>query len=116
MNAALRPAAGAGPNCGRESRGRNRPQEPQGGIAMAYFVTGGTGFIGRFLIENLLKRGEPVYVLVRKGSQKKLAALRETWGADEERVVAVVGDLTKPSLCVPDPEPQKLKDKIQPLF
>jgi hypothetical protein len=83
---------------------------------MAYFVTGGTGFIGRFLIENLLKRGEPVYVLVRKGSQKKLAALRETWGVGEERVIAVVGDLTKPNLGVPDAELKKLKDKIKHLF
>ena len=55
---------------------------------MAYFVTGGTGFIGRFLIADLLKRGDPVYVLVRKGSQKKLAALRKDWGADEQRVIA----------------------------
>ena len=41
---------------------------------MHYFVTGATGFIGRYLVANLLRRGEPVYVLVRKGSQKKLAA------------------------------------------
>ena len=47
---------------------------------MAYFVTGATGFIGRFLVENLLKRGEPVFALVRKGSQKKLADLRESEG------------------------------------
>ena len=51
---------------------------------MAYFVTGATGFIGRFLVANLLKRGEPIYVLVRKGSTKKLAALREDyWEANE---------------------------------
>ena len=83
---------------------------------MAYFVTGGTGFIGRFLIENLLKRGEPVYVLVRKGSQKKLAALRENWGAGEERVIAVVGDLTQRNLGVSDAELKKLKDKIKHMF
>jgi NAD(P)-dependent dehydrogenase (short-subunit alcohol dehydrogenase family) len=85
-------------------------------MAMAYFVTGGTGFIGRFLIENLLKRGEPVYVLVRKGSQKKLAALRQGWGVDEKRVIAVVGDLTQPNLGVPDAELKKLKDKIKHMF
>ena len=43
---------------------------------MAYFVTGGTGFIGRFLVQNLLKRGQPVYALVRKSSQKKLEELQ----------------------------------------
>ncbi len=56
---------------------------------MAYFVTGATGFIGRFLVANLLKRGEPIYVLVRKGSVKKLAELRdEYWGATDKQVIA----------------------------
>ncbi len=60
---------------------------------MAYFVTGATGFIGRYLVLNLLKRGGPVYVLVRKGSEKKLAAARERWGADDKQVIGVPGDL-----------------------
>ncbi|HUH93626.1 MAG TPA: SDR family oxidoreductase [Casimicrobiaceae bacterium] len=83
---------------------------------MAYFVTGGTGFIGRFLIEKLLRRGEPVYVLVRKGSQKKLATLRENWGADGARVIAVVGDLTKPNLGASPAEVAKLKGKVNHVF
>ncbi|HKE38859.1 MAG TPA: SDR family oxidoreductase [Casimicrobiaceae bacterium] len=83
---------------------------------MAYFVTGGTGFIGRFVVANLLNRGEPVYVLVRKGSQKKLASLREIWNADETRVVAVTGDLAKPNLGVAEAEIAKLKGKIKHIF
>ena len=35
---------------------------------MTYFVTGGTGFIGRFLIDKLARREGNIYVLVRKGS------------------------------------------------
>jgi NAD(P)-dependent dehydrogenase (short-subunit alcohol dehydrogenase family) len=92
------------------------PRDDRGGIAMAYFVTGGTGFIGRFLVSNLLKRSEPVYVLVRKDSQKKLNALRAEWGAGEESVIAVAGDLTKPRLGVADAELKKLKGKIKHLF
>jgi NAD(P)-dependent dehydrogenase (short-subunit alcohol dehydrogenase family) len=83
---------------------------------MAYFVTGGTGFIGRFLIGNLLKRGEPIYVLVRKGSQKKLAGLRKEWGASEAQVIAVVGELAKPMLGVTESEIVKLKGKTKHFF
>ncbi len=83
---------------------------------MAYFVTGATGFIGRYLVANLLRRGEPVYVLVRKGSQKKLAALREHWGADEKQVIAITGDLSKERMGVADADIRKLKGKVKHLF
>ena len=84
---------------------------------MAYFVTGATGFIGRFLVANLLKRGEPIYVLVRKGSVKKLAELREDyWGATEAQVIGVVGDLGKANLGVAPDDLKKLKGKIAHFF
>lgn len=83
---------------------------------MAYFVTGATGFIGRFLVVNLLRRGKPIYVLVRRNSQRKLDALREEWGADDKQVIPIVGDLTKPNLGVSDADLKKLKGKIEHLF
>ena len=83
---------------------------------MAYFVTGATGFIGRFLVGNLLKREKPVYVLVRRGSQKKLAALRERYAADERQIVAIPGDLSKPSLGIADADLRKLKGKVEHFF
>ena len=84
---------------------------------MAYFVTGATGFIGRYLVENLLKRGKPIYVLVRKGSEKKLDALREAWGADDKQVIAGrSATSTKPNLGVADADLKKLKGKIEHLF
>src|SRR5881398_1822001 len=89
----------------------------QGGAIMAYFVTGATGFIGRFLVANLLKRGEPVYVLVRKGSVKKLAELRDGyWGATDKQVIGIVGDLGKPGLGVSDDDRKELKGKIAHFF
>src|SRR6267154_1410011 len=87
-------------------------ENPGGGIAMAYFVTSGTGFIGRFLVQNLLKRGEPVYALVRKSSQKKLDLLRETWGVDSKRVIGIVGDIGKPRLGISDADAKLLNGKI----
>ena len=36
------------------------------------FVTGGTGYLGRALIEKLLARGYPVHALARRGSEARL--------------------------------------------
>jgi uncharacterized protein YbjT (DUF2867 family) len=38
------------------------------------FITGGTGFMGRNLIPEILKRGHTVRALVRRGSESKLPA------------------------------------------
>ena len=62
---------------------------------MGYFVTGATGFIGRNLVELLLEREGTIYVLVREGSKGRLEELRNRWGADEERIVGIVGDLSE---------------------
>ncbi len=63
---------------------------------MSYFVTGGTGFIGRHLIDLLLKRKGTIHVLVRKASMKKFTALAMKQGWDPKRVLAVAGDMTAP--------------------
>ncbi len=83
---------------------------------MAYFVTGATGFIGQFLIRKLLPRGQPIYVLVRKGSLKKLDALRAQWGATDKQVIPVVGDLAGRNLSVAAADVKKLKGKVDHLF
>jgi len=83
---------------------------------MSYFVTGGTGFIGRFLIDRLLEREGKVFVLVRKGSIAKLDALRKRWGAKADRVVAIAGDLAKPKLGVSSADIAKMKGKVAHLF
>ena len=59
---------------------------------MNYFVTGATGFVGRHLVEQLLKREGTIYALVREGSRDKLDALIERLDAGD-RIVPVVGDL-----------------------
>ncbi|WP_297799696.1 SDR family oxidoreductase [Arenimonas sp. GDDSR-1] len=83
---------------------------------MAYFVTGATGFIGRFLVSNLLKRKGQVHVLVRKGSAKKLSQIGETMGWDMKRIVPVTGDLSKPKLGLSAAQITALKGKIQHFF
>jgi NAD(P)-dependent dehydrogenase (short-subunit alcohol dehydrogenase family) len=68
---------------------------------MSYFVTGATGFIGRFLVQELLDHREgEIFVLCRGGSLPRLEALITRWGTD--RVTPVIGDLGRPGLGVDD--------------
>ena len=83
---------------------------------MGYFVTGATGFIGRNLVELLLKREGTIYVLVREGSKGRLEELRSRWGVDEDRVVGIVGDLSQARLGVSDEDVAKLTGDVDHLF
>jgi NAD(P)-dependent dehydrogenase (short-subunit alcohol dehydrogenase family) len=76
-----------------------------------YFVTGATGFIGRHLVAELLKREGTIHVLVRDGSRGKLDALTQRLGAADGRIVPVTGDLSKPGLGV-----EGFDEKIDHLF
>src|SRR3954467_5361303 len=69
------------------------------GAAVNYFVTGATGFIGRHLLEELLKRDGTIYALVREGSRGRLDAVAEQLGAGD-RIKPVVGDLAKEGLGI----------------
>jgi len=83
---------------------------------MAYFVTGATGFIGRNLVELLLEREGTIYVLVREGSKGRLEELRNRWGADPDRVVGIVGDLSQSRLGVSDADVELLAGNVDHLF
>ncbi|MFN2560470.1 MAG: SDR family oxidoreductase [Jatrophihabitans sp.] len=83
---------------------------------MAYFVTGATGFIGRFLIAELLDHREgTIYCLCRASSLDKLDALKARLG-DDDRIVPVLGDLSKPRLGVDDNEVERLSGTIEHFF
>jgi NAD(P)-dependent dehydrogenase (short-subunit alcohol dehydrogenase family) len=82
---------------------------------MSYFVTGATGFIGRNLVERLLEREGTIYVLVREGSRGRLEELRSRWGADEDRIVPVIGDLSQEKLGCED-QVSDLRGKVDHFF
>src|SRR5947207_7049179 len=83
---------------------------------MNYFVTGATGFIGKFLIERLLQREDPkIYVLVRESSKEKFDALRERYGDAGKALMPVYGDITTPGL-VSAADFKKLAGKVDHFF
>ena len=83
---------------------------------MAYFVTGATGFIGRYLVQRLLARGSRVYVLVRPRSMHKFESLREWWGSHSSHVLPIAGDLAEPNLGIASGDLRRLGGKVDHLF
>ena len=78
---------------------------------MSYFVTGATGFIGRHLVEQLLKRDGDIHVLVREGSRGKLDELIKKWPADPRPHRARRRRPVEERLGVSDDDVAKLKEK-----
>jgi NAD(P)-dependent dehydrogenase (short-subunit alcohol dehydrogenase family) len=71
-------------------------------------ITGGTGFIGRNLLERLLERGDQVYAIVRPGSAERLRAIGRRLGVDDEQLIPVHGDLGLARLGVSDVDIERL--------
>ncbi|MQX54800.1 SDR family oxidoreductase [Alcanivorax sediminis] len=84
---------------------------------MNYFVTGATGFIGRFLVARLLKRENArVFALVRSGSEYKLDALRRRLGVDADQLVAIHGDINEKLLGVSKRDQDDLTGQVDHFF
>ncbi len=83
---------------------------------MAYFITGGTGFIGTHLIRRLLRREGTLYILTREGSRARFDALREAAGDQVDRLVPVTGDLREPMLGLDRDLIAQLRGRIDHFF
>lgn len=82
-----------------------------------YLVTGATGFIGRFIVEELLKQPNAVvHALIRQGSEYKLERIRADLGVSEAQLKAIKGDLTQPNLGIAQPDLSRLRGKIHHLY
>jgi NAD(P)-dependent dehydrogenase (short-subunit alcohol dehydrogenase family) len=84
---------------------------------MSYFVTGATGFIGRFLVQELLANREgEIFLLCRESSRGRLDALiTQQWGGDA-RLVPVVGDLRAERLGVDQDWIDEHRERIDHFF
>ena len=83
---------------------------------MNYVVTGATGFIGKFLIEQLLQdEGVTVHALVREGSETKFEALESRFSSLPGTLVRLPGDVTQADL-VSAAQLKKLVGKVQHVF
>ncbi len=83
---------------------------------MTYFVTGATGFIGRFLIGKLLEREGDIHILAREASTHKVDALLARFPGQESRIRPVYGDLSEPLLGIDEATRDLLRGKIDHFF
>ncbi|MDT8860242.1 SDR family NAD(P)-dependent oxidoreductase [Alkalihalobacillus sp. MEB130] len=82
---------------------------------MNIFLTGATGFLGKKLIEKLLRQGHFLYVLVR--NEKKLKGLlKEFTAIESQQIIAVYGDITNPSLVKDQTMMEVLQNKIDVVY
>jgi thioester reductase-like protein len=99
----------------------NEPPAPIGSAPDGVLLTGATGFVGAFLLAQLLaRRTGPVYCLVRADDQaqamRRLLANLERYDVDVDayraRIRPIVGDLTKPLLGLDHRGFVRLHDEI----
>ncbi len=83
---------------------------------MPYFVTGGTGFIGRHLVKQLAARGERVYLLVRAGSRARFERVVRDCAGHAGLVSSIDGDLGAPHLGVSATDRERLAGAVTHFF
>ena len=97
--------------------------------ASSVLVTGTTGFLGAFLLDELLRftgQNTRFYCLIRdrapgqEGSGNRVLETLKFYGLagqfEQDRIIPVTGDLTQPGLGLRDDEYRELADKIDLIF
>jgi amino acid adenylation domain-containing protein/thioester reductase-like protein len=103
-----------------------RPQTPIKANQNQLFITGATGFIGAFLVQELLQRypEAKLYCLVRARSQdaaaKRLRQVMEQFEIWEDefgpRIIPILGDLELPMFGLSERQFRELADKVDIIY
>lgn len=84
---------------------------------MAALITGGTGFIGKRLIDRLLARGETVLVLTRPASLPALQNLIDTrWPEQAHLIEPLAGDICLPLAGIAPDSLAALQGRVERVF
>lgn len=79
-------------------------------------ITGGTGFIGKRVVKQLIRQGYTPILLVRSRSVSKARTLLRSLGFENPAQNLVCGDITKKNLGLTKPEKHNLQTKISFLY
>ncbi len=82
-----------------------------------YLVTGASGFIGKHLLDSLVRRGQPIHCLVRPASVGGFRDLIDKrWPASSSQIVIVEGDVGSPNCGLSAEAIKELRDKVDHVF
>ncbi|HIK04902.1 MAG TPA: amino acid adenylation domain-containing protein [Trichormus sp. M33_DOE_039] len=102
-----------------------QPQNTQTAPVLDFFLTGATGFLGAFLLYELLQKTRAdIYCLVRASSLEEarvriVSRLKtyQIWHEDfNDRIIPVVGDLSQPFLGLEAQQFSRLAEKIDIIY
>ncbi len=82
-----------------------------------YLVTGASGFIGKHLLDVLVRRGQPIHCLVRPSSIDRFKDLiDERWPSVRSQLVVLPGDVGSPHCGLSPNTIKELGDSVKHMF
>ena len=82
-----------------------------------YLATGASGFIGKHLLDALVRRGQPIYCIVRPSSTERFQDLiEERWSSARSQIVILPGDVGSPHCGLSSEKIKELGDSVKHMF
>ncbi|MBW2188340.1 MAG: SDR family oxidoreductase [Deltaproteobacteria bacterium] len=82
-----------------------------------YLVTGASGFIGKHLLDALVRRGQPIHCLVRPSSVDRFRDLiDERWPSARSQILVLPGDVGSPHCGLSANTIEELGDTVKHMF